>query len=175
MYEIGDLIMYGVTGVCKVTDISKPDFDGFNTDRLYYILQPLYQNGVIYAPVENNKIYSRPVISEEEANELIDTMPAITTEIFRSSSIQQLSKHYQEVLDTHSTIELIRMIKSIHKKKLDAQKQNRHLGQIDKKYMKRAEDLLYGELAAALDIPIEEVGDYIEARIGSELTAAENS
>ena len=41
--------------------------------------------------------------------------------------------------------------------------------------MKRAEDLLYGELAAALDIPIEEVGDYIEARIGSELTAAENS
>ena len=31
--------------------------------RLYYVLEPLYQSGVIYAPVDNEKVHMRPVIS----------------------------------------------------------------------------------------------------------------
>ena len=111
----------------------------------------------------------RPVISADEANELIDIMPEVHTEIYKSSSIQQLSKHYQSVLDSHKCVELIKLTKSIHKKKVDAQKQNRHLGQIDKKFMKRAEDLLFGELAAALHIPREDVTTYISSRIDEDL------
>lgn len=52
-----------------------------------------------------------------------------------------------------------------------AHKQNRHLGQIDKKFMKRAEDLLYGELAAALDIPREDILNYIEERLDQKTDA----
>jgi CarD family transcriptional regulator len=104
-------------------------------------------------------------MSEEEVNDLIDQMPSVHSEVFKSSSIQQLSKHYQSVLDTHDSMELVRLTKSIHKKKEDAAKQNRHLGQIDKKFMKRAETLLFGEIAAALEIPMEEVPSYIADRI----------
>ena len=71
MFNVGDLIIYGGTGVCRVKDITHPDF-GMPEDRLYYILEPVYQAGTIYAPVDNGKVYMRPVISEEEANELID-------------------------------------------------------------------------------------------------------
>jgi CarD family transcriptional regulator len=165
MYKVDDLIMYGGTGVCKVEAITRPDFEEPDENRLYYVLQPLYQSGTIYAPIDNDKVFMRPVISADEANELIDIMPDVHTEIYKSSSIQQLSKHYQSVLDTHKCEDLIRLTKSIHKKKMDALKQNRHLGQIDKKFMKRAEDLLFGEIAAALHIPMEEVTDYISSRI----------
>lgn len=55
-----------------------------------------------------------------------------------------------------------------------AHKQNRHLGQIDKKFMKRAEDLLYGELAAALDIPREDVLNYIQERLEGETDRTDN-
>ena len=34
---------------------------------------------------------------------------------------------------------------------------------MDERYLKRAEELLYGELAVALDIPREEVAGYIAA------------
>jgi len=169
MFEVDDLIMYGGTGVCKVEAITKPDFEGFDQDRLYYVLQPVYGSGTIYAPVDNEKVFMRPVISADEANELIDIMPEVHTEIYKSSSIQQLSKHYQSVLDTHKCVELIKLTKSIHKKKVDAQKQNRHLGQIDKKFMKRAEDLLFGEFAAALHIPREDVTTYISSRIDDDI------
>ena len=163
MFEVDDLIVYGGTGVCKVEAISEMDFGP--KDKLYYVLQPLYQNGTIYAPTDNEKVYMRLIMSPEQADELIDKMPHVESEVFKSSSIQQLSKHYQSVLDTHDSIELIRLTKSIHKKKEDAVKQNRHLGKIDKKFMKRAESLLFGEIAAALAIPIDEVQTYIAGRI----------
>lgn len=168
MYEINDLIMYGSTGVCKVSDITKPEFAGSNEDKLYYVLEPLYQAGVIYAPVDNERVFMRPVISENEAKDLIDSIPEIHTEIYKNSSMQQLTKHYQSILDTHGCRELLELTKSIYMKKIDAMKHNRHLGQIDKKFMKRAEDLLFGEFAAALNISREEVQSYIRTRLEDE-------
>lgn len=165
MYEVNDLIMYGSTGVCKVSNISKPDFAGSDEDRLYYVLEPLYQSGVIYAPVDNEKVFMRPVISEDEARDLIDNIPEIHTEIYKNNSMQQLTKHYQAMIDTHMCLDLLKMTKSIYLKKMDAIKENRNLGQIDKKFMKRAEDLLCGEFAVALHIPREDVQHYIEARL----------
>ena len=165
MYNIDDLIMYGTTGVCKVSDIRKSDFAGGDEDRLYYVLEPLYQSGVIYAPVDNQKVFMRAVISEDEAKDLIDNIPQIHTEIYKNSSMQQLTKYYQSVIDSHKCIDLLKLTKSIHQKKLDALAQNRHLGQIDKKFMKRAEDLLFGEFAAALGISRDDVQDYIRDRL----------
>ncbi len=168
MYEINDLIMYGSTGVCKVSDITTPDFAAEKEDNLYYVLTPLYQNGVIYAPVNNEKVFMRPVITEDEAKDLIDNIPRIHTEIYKNSSMQQLTKYYQSVLDTHRCLDLLKLTKSIHEKKEAAMKQNRHLGQIDKKFMKRAEDLLFGEFAAALHISKDDVQSYIEDRLAQE-------
>lgn len=165
MYQINDLIMYGSIGVCKVTDITKPDFAGSGEKQLYYVLEPLYQSGVIYAPVDNEKVFMRNVISEAEAIELIDTIPEIHTEIYKNASMQQLTKHYQSVIDTHRCLDLLKLTKSIYLKKMDAQEHNRNLGQIDKKFMKRAEDLLFGEFAAALSISKEDVEAYIQNRL----------
>jgi CarD family transcriptional regulator len=110
----------------------------------------------------------RPVISEDEAKDLIDNIPFIHTEIYKNSSMQQLTKHYQSMIDTHKCLDLLKMTKSIHLKQLDAMKQNRHLGQIDKKFMKRAEDLLFGEFAVALHVSREDVQDYIHSRLNHE-------
>ncbi|MDD5922312.1 MAG: CarD family transcriptional regulator [Eubacteriales bacterium] len=165
MFKENDLIMYGGTGVCRVQKITKEDFGGKIEPKLYYILQPLYQTGVIYAPVDNDKVFMRPVISREQADELIDEFPDVTTEVFKSSSTQQLLKHYQSVIDSHELLGLVKLAKSIHQKSDDAKKQNRHIGQIDKKFMHLAEDLLFGELAAALKIPREDVTSYIHKRL----------
>ena len=165
MFQLGDLIMYGGTGVCRVEKIGSPGFSGMSESDLFYFLQPLYQEGTIYVPVGSDKVYMRAVLSRDEANELIDSMPGIQSEVYRPSSVQQLSKYYQSVINSHEVTDLIKLTKSIHKKKEEAARQNRHLGQIDKRYMKRAEDLLYGELAAALDIPRDDVESYIAERI----------
>ena len=44
-------------------------------------------------------------------------------------------------------------------------RQKRRFGTVDERFLKQAEDLLFGELAAALEIPRSEVRGYITARV----------
>ena len=53
----------------------------------------------------------------------------------------------------------------IYSKKRNARTLKKRLNAIDEKYMKISENLLFGELAAVLEIPINQVQGYIEKRI----------
>ena len=71
MYEVGDLIVYGRTGICEVTEITTLKMDGVPKDKLYYILRPVREkHGKVFTPVDNEKIVMRKVISKEEAEEI---------------------------------------------------------------------------------------------------------
>ncbi len=165
MYSIGEIIVYGSTGVCRIVDIA-PSTRPHVGNVPYYTLKPLYQDGLIYAPVGSDKIYIRRVITREQAERLIDTIPDVQAELFSSNNRQQLIDRYQSAFSAHDCAGLIELIKSIRHKKQYADSHHRRLGQLDLRYMKRAEELLYGELSVALGIPKEDVPGYIERRIG---------
>ena len=77
MFQPGELLIYGSTGVCRVLSIDqRQDYvNGVKQNRLYYQLKPLHQVGTIYTPVDNDKVVMRPVISREDAEALIDAIP----------------------------------------------------------------------------------------------------
>ena len=77
MFNRGEKVFYGQTGVCIVEDISEKAFNK-NLKGLYYTLRPIYQhNNIIYAPACSNKIFIRKIISEYEAQKLIETVPKL--------------------------------------------------------------------------------------------------
>ncbi len=166
MFNIGDFIIYGSTGVCEVTDITKSDITGEEQDRLFYTLTPLYQDCVISVPVNTKKIFMRPIISKEEAERLIDTIPTIKAKAFHSKVMRELTERYEASINSHDCAELVELTKSLYAKRQYAEQQKRKFGAIDERFMKRAEELLFGELSAALDIPKEDVPNYITKRIG---------
>ncbi|MGL6014781.1 MAG: CarD family transcriptional regulator, partial [Selenomonadaceae bacterium] len=51
MYQIGNLIFYESSGVCKVMGVTMRDLMGQNKEQLYYVLEPLYQNYIIFTLV----------------------------------------------------------------------------------------------------------------------------
>lgn len=165
MFQPGDLVVYGTTGVCRVEAITRPNLTGADRDRQYYLLKPLYQDGVIYAPLEHAKVPIRPVISREEAEGLIDLIPTIQAEACRAPTLQALAQHYQTVVRSHDCRCLLELMMSIYVKRQQVEAQNRRLGMVDERYMKQAERLLYGELAIALGLPFEEVQPYIARRV----------
>lgn len=165
MFQPGDLVIYNTTGVCRVEDVTTPDMSGADRTKLYYRLQPLYQDGVIYTPVDNPKVLIRPVISRREAEALIDRIPTIDAEICRAPTIQALAQHYQAAVRSSSCLDLVELVMSIYAKQQQAEAQKRRLGMLDERYMKQAERLLHGELAAALGIAFEEVPAYIARRV----------
>lgn len=174
MYKIGDLILYGNSGVCQIKDIKTMDFLQNGNGQLYYVLEPLYQSCVIHTPVQNDKIFMRPIISKAEAERLIDMIPAIEAEEVHSRVHRELIEHYETSLNSHNCSDLLELTMSIYAKKQTLALQNKKMGTVDGQYMKLAEELLFGELAAALDIPKEQVPKYIQDRMES-LTYKVNS
>ena len=170
MYQPGDMIIYGSTGVCRVKEITTPEFQK-GEEKLFYALEPLYQDGVIYTPVDT-KVFMRPVITEEEAEALIDKIPTMETAAYHNSVLRELEDHYATYLKSHECGDLIELAMSIYAKKQDLAIQHRKFGAVDERFMKRAEDLLYGELAVALKIDRSQVSTYIANRVSALRTEA---
>lgn len=164
MYKIDDLVVYGKMGVCKVKDIASLKNPEACTDRLYYVIQPMNDNCVIYAPVDT-KAFMRPVISAGEANRLINGIQDVRVEAYFNDRAQDLAQHYENVIKSHDCEGLIKLVMSIYNKKMIMEQQNHKFGQIDERYMKQAEELLFSEFAVALGIPKEKVPQYIESKV----------
>lgn len=172
MYGIGEKIVYGNSGVCEVESYTAPKLPGINKEQRYYALRPLYQSGTIYCPADNPKVFMRPVITRQEAEALIDLIPAIEAEPCPSNQMQEISEHYKSAINTHDCADLIELIMSIYCKKQAVEAKKRKFSQLDGRYMKLAEDLLYGEFAVALEMPKDSVKAYISKRVDEAEKAA---
>jgi len=167
MYKVGSFVFYGSTGVCQVMDISAQAMGSGSAKQVYYTLKPLCQECMIYTPVDNPKVFMRPIISKEEAEGLIDRIPDIHAEPFHSQVLSQLTEHYKEGIGTHNCATLLKMTMSIYAKRQLILSQKRKFGAVDERFMKQAEDLLFNEFAAALGLGRDEVPDYIEKRVAA--------
>ena len=161
MYSVGDLILYGRTGVCRVEGIDELASREAMEPERFYVLKPLYQNCQIRISVDNKKVFSRPIISDAEARRLIQTMPQVEAKPYYNRNLNQLREHYRACMESLACEDLIVMTKSLYMKKKEAEAQRRKFGAVDERFMKEAEDLLFGEFAAALQIDRETVESYI--------------
>jgi CarD family transcriptional regulator len=166
LYQIGQLIVYGGEGVCRVTAIGPLKMRGVPKDTNYYTLMPLYRSGTVFAPVDTT-VYTRPVITREEAENLIATIPEVPAEVYETTNPRLLAEHYQEYLKNYDCGQLVRLLRSIGEKSRRAYIHGRRLGLVDERCMKQAEELLNGELAVALDIPVDDVRGYVLRSLGA--------
>ena len=164
MYQIGELIVYGGHGVCRVEQVGPGEGTG---EKLYYTLKPLYSTEPIYVPV-NARVFMRPILTRQQAEELVRQIPSIREDICLSRRPSELKNHYETCLQRHDCHDLVQLMKGIYVKTRRAEDDGRRPGQVDARYGKRAEELLYGELAAALGIPRTEVEEYIAERAREE-------
>lgn len=167
MYQAGDLIVYGGEGVCRVEALGKAPVAAADQDRRYYTLAPLYHSGVIYAPTDVS-IPMRPILSREAAWALIRGIPHMEGEMACPQDAKQAAQEYRAVLQTYDCENLLRLIRLIYNKNSEAISMGKSYGQTDDKFLKRAKELLYGELAISLDIPLDEVEQTIIRTVEAE-------
>ncbi len=167
MFEKGEWIVYGNTGVCQVEDIGIPhDIPVQEKGKAYYRLNPAYEAGEIYIPVDTS-VFMRPVLSKEEADGLLREMSAGCGE----ETAQTLDEEYKKCLSDHECGEWMHLLTSLRLWEWKMKKQGKKIGKLYQRYEKRAQELLYGELSVALGIPYEELEREMERRF-SELFSA---
>lgn len=165
MFKKGDIVLYGSNGICDITDISTVDIPGVARDRLYYVLSARNSKSTIYVATDGNLSKMRKLISREEAMALISRMGEI--EPLKIKDTKKPDAEYKEVLQKCDCEELLRLIKCLYYRKKQRLDEGKKVTAIDDKYMHLAEDLLYQELGVVIDIPRDQVLDYIIKAIES--------
>ncbi len=150
MFSVGELVVYGGEGVCRVAAVGGSSIPGTDKNKLYYTLVPLYHAGQVLTPVDT-KVLIRPVMSRTEAEMLVEELPELEPE-GPLGSPRATKDHYQEIVSSYDCREMARLIRTTTVKRSKALDRGKKPSQMDERYLKRAEDQLYGELAAALEL-----------------------
>ncbi|MFV0394130.1 MAG: CarD family transcriptional regulator [Coprobacillaceae bacterium] len=160
MYKVGDVVIYGKQGVCRIVKVGPISISSAINDTLYYTLEPVYGNGKTYTPIDT-KVFMRPVMTLEEVQEIIKEIPNIENHLNENNTTREMAEYYKASLNSNRLEDLIQVIKTVYEKEKLIKEQGKKLGQTDERYKKEAEDLLYQEFAVALEIPVETVEEYI--------------
>ena len=129
----------------------------------YYVLCPLYlKAATLYTPAEG-KVKLRPVMSREDAMDLIDAIPTIEPVVFHGMNEQKQKS--TQILKSGDSYQLVQLTKTIYADQKRRNQQGKKIGSNNAAVLKKAENLLFGELATALELSYEEVPQFVHTRL----------
>ena len=149
MFEIGEHIVYGTSGICRVEEICSSPYDKSDT-RTYYLLIPVHNpmGSTIYTPVNNDRVPMRRLMTREEIDALIAAMPEIA--LLEVPVEKQRREIYRTVIGALRPEGYVSVIKTVHRRREELSAARKHLPVSDMEYGRLAKHLLYSECAHVL-------------------------
>ena len=164
MFSVGDMIVYGVEGVCRVEEAGRLRVPGLDRNRDYYRLTPYYRGGTIYTPVDG-RAAMRPVISRRSLETLIPRLPEIPLLEDMPTDSRSAGEYYRAILAEHNCERLLRLCKSLYAKQQMLSALHKNISSAELRNWKMAEELLYGEFGYVLGIRPAEVKSYLRRHL----------
>lgn len=162
-YSVGDTIVYGGSGVCEISEIKDIQF-GRERPQKYYVLKPLFVNQamVVYVPMKNDKLVAKiqPIISRDEAIDLIKDIKNMNIDWIEDRNLRKDT--YNDILSSGERKDIIGVIRVINSRRRILEEDGKTLNMQDEKILYEAQKRMDAEFAVALDIGIDDVGEYIE-------------
>ena len=153
MYAVGQTVLYGANGVCRISDITTRRIGRENIE--YYVLKPMgVQASTVYVPTKNEELVGRmrPVKTETEVRELLSAESSLS---WIDANTERF-EFFHGVLTRGDCGELMAMVRLMraHRRKLIAM--GRHLHLTDERQLKEAEKMAGEEVAAALGVGVQD-------------------
>lgn len=149
MFSIGDVIVYGLQGVCKIDSMQTKQIGKLSAD--YFVLKPIFsENTSLFVPVENKNLTDRmqSLLTVDEAKDIIAW--ADRAEIIETKDENQKRDEYKGILASNDRHKLLSLIKTIHCEKNARRECGKSLHISDEQTLNKAENLLYNELGFVL-------------------------
>ena len=159
MFKIGDTVLYGSDGVCKINEVTKKVFSGIEID--YYVLVPVFNNrSTIFVPVNNKKLTDKikPILSAENIYEIICSTEESPKWIENDIERAEIFKNIVSAGDLKDVVWLVKSI-CLHKEYL--LKIGKNLHKTDELVLKDAIRIIYEELSLTLKISKDDIGDIV--------------
>ena len=154
MYQIGDKVVHPMHGAGVIDSIVQRKVAGKLED--YYLLRLSVGSMTVMIPTGNTQeIGVRPIVSSEEANDLIRALENIEVDM-----TQNWNRRYRENmvrLKSGDLLEVARVVKG-----LLLRESQRGLSNGERKMLRTAKQILISELVLAQSLPYETVEDNID-------------
>lgn len=164
MVQIGQIVLYGTEGACRVTEICKMKVAHKREE--YYVLHPIRREGAtVFVPLNNPVLLSkmRPLLSREEIDGMIDRVSK--EEVFWIEDASERKVEFQRILLSSQREDLLRMLRGLYERRSQLRERGKHLRGSDDQMLRDAEKLLHDEFALVLEIKEREVSEYIRNRM----------
>ncbi len=156
MFKMGDVVLYGIQGICKISGIEVKQIGRTALD--YYVLNPVFnESTALFVPVDNEKLTSKMqnILTKKEVKQLIEKASEISFLEIRDDATKR--ERYREILSSGNREELISLIKTIRLEREERSKINKKLNMSDEQTLYKAERLLFNEFAFVMGIEPQEV------------------
>lgn len=167
MYRIGDLLIYGIHGVCRVTDLEKQIIN--KQESVYLVLEPVEQPGARFLiPTHNEAAMAKlwPVLPAQELETLLRSH-----QIRRNAWISdenQRKQHYRDMVSRGNRESFLAALYMLYCHKKEQSAIGRKLHICDENFLKDAEKRVAGEISAAMNLDPQESRDYLRRMLSPE-------
>ena len=163
MFQIGDLVIYSGHGICQIHDIEDQTISG--ETRKYYVLYPLEDSHQlsIRVPVDNQKVQIYALMTKKEAIEVLEAFKESGAEWIEKNHLRNLI--YNEMVSSGNRKDMVKVIKSLMLKKIELEENNAKLAAQDRKLLEQTANVLFKELAIALEMDYDEVVENVLHRV----------
>ena len=167
MYQIGDQVVYGFHGVCRVMQEEVRLLDGKQV--VYLVLEPIGQEGTRYLiPTHNAAAMGRlrHMLRREELEALLHSDGLCEAEWIGDENLRKNT--YRELIGSGDVGQLVRMMATLYRHKKQQLSNGRKVHLCDDNFLRDAEKLLTSEAAVVLGLSPEEARTYLRTSIGKE-------
>lgn len=148
MYQIGELVQYGNSGVCKIEEIVQ-DVPGLQKDTQCYLLIPIgKKEEKIYSPVDNGRVKMRRILSREEVKELLEKSSEM--EEIPIVNEKQCENIYREELYSMDCYRWLSLLKTLYARRAARTAAGKKVTATDERYLKNVEERLKEEFSIAI-------------------------
>ena len=166
MFEIGQWVMYGIHGVCRIAGTEKQLVNRKRSEFL--VLEPLSKaESKFYLPLGNPAALAKlkPVLSEEELRALLSS-----PEVREDNWIDEESRrkmYYKELITRGDRKEILQTIYALYRYKAAQMEAGKKFHLCDDNFLRDAEKLMSSEIALVLEMTMEQARDYLRTEFAA--------
>lgn len=164
MYQIGQLWVYGVHGVCRILEEEQRTVD--RKKVTYLVLEPAGQEGTKYlVPTHNAAAMAklRPVLKREALEALLES-PGIRGEVWVQDENRR-KQLYRELIGSGDRERLLAMIQLIFRHKEEQLAAGRKCHLCDDNFLRDAENQIIGEISAVMEMDAGRAKAYLREKL----------
>lgn len=164
MYQVGNQVVYGVHGVCRIVDQEERVVD--RKPVTYLALEPVGQDGSKFlVPTHNASAMAklRPVLSQQELEAMLASDTVRKDGWIKDENLRKQT--YRELINSGDRAKLLQMVRTLYRHKAQQAAAGRKVHLCDDNFLRDAEKLLLSEVSIVLNLDQEQAKKYIREKL----------